>query len=280
MVAARELFHAGLRTADMHEVRTAIRSGRYQGHTAGLADGRLQCNIAILPETLALDFLRFCQRNPKSCPLAGISDTGNPIMRTLGRQIDIRTDVPLYNIYRDGVRAVQVSDIVDLWTDDLVAFALGCSFTFERALREAGIPVRHVERNTTVSMYKTAIQTAPAGPFGGGMVVTMRPIQEADVDQAVEISRRYPLAHGGPVHIGDPSAIGIKDLAKPDWGDPTPVADGETPVFWGCGVTPQNAIMRARLPFCITHAPGSMLITDVDEYAEFPIFPATPTEKE
>ncbi len=266
--------HAELRRAPVGTVRAAIRNGAYARHTAGLAEGFLQCNLVILPERFALDFMRFCQRNPKPCPLAGVSDTGDPMMRTLGADIDIRTDVPLYNVYRDGALAGQLTDIREIWRGDMVAFALGCSFTFERALAAEGILLRHVEQDMTVSMFRTGIETMPAGPFRGGMVVTMRPIADADVERAVAISRRYPLAHGGPVHIGDPAAIGIEDLARPDWGDPTPVEPGQTPVFWACGVTPQNAIIEAKTPLCITHAPGSMLITDVDEHAEIPIVTA------
>lgn len=263
--------HADLRNAPVPVIRSAIRKGVYTRHTAGLADGRLQANVVILPEDMALDFMRYCQRNPKPCPLVGVSDTGDPMMRTLGADIDIRTDVPRYNVYRDGTLVEQVTDICELWSDDMVAFALGCSFTFERALAEAGISVRNVELDTTVSMYRTTIETVPAGPFGGGMVVSMRPIDEDDVESATEISSHYPLAHGGPVHVGDPAAIGIAEISHPEWGDPTPIEPNEVPVFWACGVTPQNAIMRAKPPLSITHAPGSMLITDVDEHAEIPI---------
>ncbi len=275
MAADAPTTHAELRKAPVPAVRAAIRDGRYVRHTAGLADGRLQCNVVILPEAFALDFMRYCQRNPKPCPLVGVSDTGDPMMRTLGADIDIRTDVPLYNVYRDGVLAEQMTGIGDIWRGDMVAFALGCSFTFERALAAAGIPLRHVERDTTVPMFRTTIDTVPAGPFSGGMVVSMRPVPAADVERTVAISSRYPLAHGGPVQVGSPDAIGIDDIDRPDWGDPTPIEPGEVPLFWGCGVTPQNAIMQARPPICITHAPGAMLITDVDESAEIPILTAT-----
>lgn len=267
--------HADLRNASVPEIRQAIRQGLYTRHTAGLADGRLQANVVILPEDMALDFMRFCQRNPKPCPLVGVSDTGDPMMRTLGADIDIRTDVPRYNIYRDGVLAEQLTDIRELWHDDMVAFALGCSFTFERALAAAGISVRNVELDTTVSMYRTMVETEPAGPFGGGMVVSMRPIDREDVENAIEISGNYPLAHGRPIHAGDPAAIGIADIARPEWGDPTPIESTDVTVFWACGVTPQNAIMRAKPPLSITHAPGSMLITDVDEHAEVPVLTTT-----
>jgi uncharacterized protein YcsI (UPF0317 family) len=263
-----------LRRASADAVRDAIRNGAYRGHTAGLAAGRLQCNLVILPERHAVDFMRFCQRNPKPCPLVGVSETGDPMMHTLGCDIDIRTDIPGYNIYRGGVLAEQAADIREIWQGDMVAFALGCSFTFERALIQADIPLRHIERNQTVPMYRTTVQTERAGPFGGGLVVSMRPLRDEDVEKARRISRRYPLAHGAPVHVGCPGAIGIDDIGKPDWGDASEILRGETPVFWACGVTPQNAVTAAGLPLCITHTPGHMLITDIDELAEVPVYHA------
>ena len=234
-------------------VRAQIRACAYAGHTAGLGKNMLQANLAILPASHALDFMRYCQRNPKPCPLVGVSDTGNPLMTTLGHDIDIRTDIPAYYVYRDGTRTETVTDITDLWQDDFVAFALGCSFTFEHALEAAGIPLWHIENNTTVPMFACDIPTVPAGPFGGATVVSMRAIQDERIDEVIEISRRFPMAHGAPLHVGDPGAIGIADISAPDWGDPAPVPAGTTPVFWACGVTPQVAIMRARLPICITH---------------------------
>ena len=252
-------------------VRQAIRDGRFTGTTAGLAPGVLQVNLAIMPERYGLDFMRYCQRNPKPCPLAGVSETGDPALPTLGRDIDLRHDLPAYNIYRHGRLAGSATDIADLWQDDFVAFAIGCSFTFERALVAAGVPVRHVAQGTTVPMYRSAIQTVPAGPFGGPMVVSMRPIPAGQVALAREISGRYPVAHGAPVHAGDPAEIGIADIAAPDWGDPSPLRAGEVPVFWACGVTPQVALEQARLPLCITHKPGHMLVTDVADDAEVPV---------
>lgn len=260
--------HADLRDASVTEVRAAIRSGAYSEHTAGLAPGKLQCNLAILPEAYALDFLRFCLRNPKPCPLVGVGDTGDPRLPTLGRDIDIRTDVPKYRVFRDGTLAEEVTDITHLWADDLVTVALGCSFTFENALMRHGIPVRHVEQGRNVPMFSTTRALVPAGPFGGRMVVTMRPIASARVDDATEISGRYPQAHGAPIALGDPAALGIADLAAPDWGEPVEIRDGEVPVYWACGVTPQNVLLQARLPLCITHSPGHMLLSDVAEDAE------------
>ncbi|WP_210203634.1 putative hydro-lyase [Breoghania corrubedonensis] len=261
-----------LRARPADAQRQAIRLGEYQSHTAGLGKGCLQANVVITPAAYALDFMRFCQRNPKPCPLIGVSDTGNPDMFTLGADIDIRTDIPAYNIYRYGELADTVPDIRAIWNDDLVAFALGCSFTFEHALLEAGIDVWHISNNSTVPMYRTSIFTVPAGPFRGGSVVSMRMIPSERVDEAVAISSRFPLAHGSPVHIGDPAAIDIADLSRPDWGDPVPMPVTHTPVFWACGVTPQAIIRNAKLPICITHKPGTMLLTEVPDDADVPLF--------
>lgn len=263
--------YENLKQSSLKAVRNAIRAGHYSSHTAGLGQGYLQANLAIMPERFALDFMRYCQRNPKPCPLTGVSDTGDPMMKTMGRDIDIRSDVPAYNIYRNGRLTETMQDISDIWTDDLVVFALGCSFTFEHALIRAGIPVWHIDHNTTVPMFRSNIDTVPAGPFFGKMVVSMRAIPEDRVAEAAEISRRFPLAHGAPVHWGDPADIGIDDVSVPDWGDAAPVSAGQVPVFWACGVTPQVAIEAAALPLCITHRPGHMLISDIPEDAEVPV---------
>ncbi len=267
--------HTNLLTSSASEVRAAIRDGSYRGHTAGLAAGKLQCNLAILPERFALDFLRFCQRNPKPCPLVGVGDSGDPKLPTLGRDIDIRTDVSKYRVFRDGQFSEEVTDISDHWTDDLVTVALGCSFTFENALLRNGVPVRHIETGKNVPMFRSNIDLVPAGKFSGKMVVTMRPIPEHQVAQAKEISSRFPQAHGAPIAVGDPAQIGIADLMRPDWGDAVEVKSGEVPVYWACGVTPQNVLLDADLPICITHAPGHMLIADVAEDAETTILTIT-----
>ncbi len=263
-----------LRTVSAVALRSCVRTAGYQGHTAGLACGCLQANIIILPESHALDFMRFCQRNPKPCPLVGVSETGDPILHTLGEDIDIRTDVPVYNVYRQGSLSESVTDIKKLWQQDHVAFAMGCSFTFEDALTKAGISVWHIEHNKTVPMYRSSIMTRSAGPFGGEMVVTMRAIDKNRVDEAIAISKQYPLAHGGPVHIGDSAAIGLHDLSSPEWGDSPPPVGDKVPVFWACGVTPQNALMRAKLPLFLSHKPGHMLVTDIDDQAEVPMYSA------
>lgn len=255
-----------LRSRPIKEVRQTIRNGEYVDHTAGLGAGFLQGNIAILPKGFALDFFRFCQRNPQPCPVVGVSDTGNPLLQTLGQDINITTDVPKYNIYRNGQLAEQVTCLKDFWTEDLVTFVLGCSFSFEEAIMSEGISLRHIEQNKTVPMFRTNIPTIPAGPFSGEFVVSMRPMKMTDAIRACEITARFPHAHGKPVHIGNPAILGIEDIFQPDWGDPADVFENEVPVFWPCGVTPQNSIQRAQIPLCITHTPGCMLITDIPSW--------------
>ncbi|QUJ75882.1 putative hydro-lyase [Sulfitobacter albidus] len=271
-MSVQPALYADLKKQSARDVRAAIRAGAYAGHTAGLAPGKLQCNLAILPERYALDFLRFCQRNPKPCPVVGVSDTGDAMLPTLGDDIDIRTDVPRYRVFRDGQLADEVTDISDLWADDLVTVALGCSFTFENALVRSGIPVRHLEAGRNVPMYRSNIALNPAGPFGGEMVITMRPVAEDRVRDAYAISAKYPQAHGAPIGQGDPATVGIRDLDAPEWGEPVEVRDGEVPLYWACGVTPQNVLLAAKLPFVITHSPGHMLIADVAEDAETTIY--------
>ncbi|WP_299732279.1 putative hydro-lyase [uncultured Tateyamaria sp.] len=265
------LDHEALRTADPSDIRTAIRNGSYSGHTAGLAPDRLQVNLAIMAEEFALDFARFCQRNPKPCPLVGVSDTGERVLHTLGHDLRVDTDAPGYCVYHNGVLQQQPTDISDIWQDDFVTFALGCSFTFEHALAKAGIAMRHIDQNRTVPMYRTSLDLVPAGPFGGGMVVSMRPLLPQDIERVRSICAEFPLAHGAPVHVGDPSEIGITDINAPEWGDAVDIRDGEVCVFWACGVTPQNAAIRAQLPVFLSHRPGAMLITDVDERANPPV---------
>ncbi|WQB85883.1 putative hydro-lyase [Hydrogenophaga sp. SNF1] len=244
-------------------VRGAIRRGEWTKHTSGLADELVQGNVVILPQALADDFLLFCQRNPKPCPLLALGRPGDPSLPGLGEGIDIRSDMPRYRVWRDGELVGEPTDIADVWREDLVTFVIGCSFSFEQALMDAGMRLRHVDEGRNVAMYRTHLATAPAGPFAGPMVVSMRPFKAADAARAVEITSRFPDVHGAPVHVGDPAAIGIHDLSRPDYGDAVAVLPDEVPVFWACGVTPQAAIAQARLPFCITHAPGAMLITDL-----------------
>jgi uncharacterized protein YcsI (UPF0317 family) len=245
------------------EARRHIRSEAWTSHTSGLASGYVQGNVVILPEAQASDFLRYCQRNPKPCPLLAVSEPGERKLPALGADIDICTDVPRYRVWRQGELVDEPTDITAPWRRDLVSFVIGCSFSFEQALIGAGVPLRHVEQGRNVAMYRTSILTAPAGIFAGPLVVSMRPMRAADAIRAIQVTSRFPNVHGAPVHIGDPSLIGIRDLAKPDYGDAIGVLPDELPLFWACGVTPQAALERARPEFCITHAPGAMLITDL-----------------
>jgi uncharacterized protein YcsI (UPF0317 family) len=249
-------------TLSPQALRHNIRSGKHSGNTSGFAPGFVQCNIVILPAEQANDFLRFCQLNPKPCPLIAAGEPGNPTIPPLG-DIDIRTDVPSYRVFRDGQMTEERPDITELWRDDLVSFALGCSFSFEEALLADGLEVRNVSESVNVPMYRTDIDCASAGPFAGKMVVSMRPFLAADAIRAVQICTRFPAVHGAPVHLGDPGLIGIDDLALPDYGDAVSMNDDELPVFWACGVTPQVALEAARPPFAITHSPGCMLVTDL-----------------
>ena len=246
-----------------HKARLMIRAGEHRGHTAGLAQGFVQGNLCILPADYALEFAAFCQRNPKPCPLIGMSAPGDPRIPALAEDMDIRTDLPQYRIFRDGELVDEPSDIIDLWRDNMVSFVLGCSFSFEEALLDVGIPLSHIERGENVAMYKTNIDTVPAGRFHGKMVVSMRPLKPADVILAIQITSRFPGVHGAPVHLGQPHLIGVDDLEKPFVGDRPRMEDDEIPVFWACGVTPQVAVEQVRPPICVTHAPGCMVITNL-----------------
>ncbi len=216
----------------------------------------------IVPQADAFDFLLFCQRNPKPCPLIEVLEPGS-VEPSCAKGANIATDIPGYRLYRNGEFAGERDSVADLWQQDFVAFLIGCSFSFETAVAEAGIPLRHVQQGCNVAMYRTSIPCKPAGRFQGEMVVSMRPIKSRDVAKVVEISGRFDIAHGVPVHIGNPGVIGIAELAKPDYGDAVSIEDDEVPVFWACGVTPQWVAQKSRLPLCITHAPGKMFVTDV-----------------
>jgi len=242
-------------------LRALCRSGEFTGATSGFAAGHVQANMMIVPREHAFDFLLFCQRNPKPCPLVEVLEPGCFEPRC-APQADIRSDLPGYRIYENGTLTGEVTDIKSLWREDLVTFLIGCSYSFESALMEGGIPLRHVEQKRNVAMYKTSIPCQPAGRFQGNMVVSMRPIKSRDIARAVEISGRFPQVHGAPVHIGHPNAIGIADLSRPEFGEAVAVMDDELPVFWACGVTPQYIAELSRIPFCITHSPGKMLVTD------------------
>lgn len=263
--------HAGDRSSDdapvlpgqdVAAIRQRIRTGDFSGHTSGLAPRHVQGNVVILPADAAHEFLLFCQRNPKPCPLLAVSGPGEVTLPGLGTEIDIRTDLPRYRIWRDGTLIDEPTHIARYWRSDLVTFVIGCSFSFEQALVDAGLPLRHVEQGKNVAMYRTSLATEPAGRFHGPLVVSMRPFTPANAIRAVQITSRFGAVHGAPVHLGKPELIGINDLARPDYGDVVAVGPDELPVFWACGVTPQAVVAASRPAFCITHAPGCMLLTD------------------
>ncbi len=243
------------------EIRALCRSDLWNGPTAGVAPGYLQANLVILPREFAFEFLLFCQRNPKPCPLVDVLEPG-VVAPSVAPDADIRTDLPGYRLYRSGRLAEEPASIAGLWQEDFVTFLIGCSFSFEAALIEAGIRLRHIEENLNVAMYRTNVPCRAAGRFAGPLVVSMRPIPSAQVALAVEISARFPNAHGAPVHIGHPELLGITDIARPDYGDPVRIHAGEVPVFWACGVTPQAIVTQSPIPLCITHQPGKMFVTD------------------
>ncbi len=244
-------------------LRAIIRKGEFAAPTAGRAPGYVQTNLVILDRQFAFEFLLFCLKNPKPLPLIGVSEPGDFSARAIANVADVRTDVPLYRFYEEGTLSGETDDIQHAFNDDSVAFYLGCSFTFETALEQAGIEVRHITEGVNVPMFRTSIDCEPVGPFAGPLVVSMRPIAAERIAEAVAITGKFPLAHGEPVHIGDPAAIGILDISSPDYGDAVTIKEGEIPVFWACGVTSQAALKAAALPQVITHAPGHMFVTDV-----------------
>lgn len=257
------ILERSLSNATPEVARAAIRSGDFDAPTTGIANGYLQANLVILPKSDAYDFLLFCVRNPKPCPLLDVTDAGSPHPMQVAPQADLRFDLPRYRIYQDGEVTAEPTSIEGYWRDDLVAFLLGCSFSFERELERRSIPMRHWQAGTNVSMYRTNRDCVPAGRFGGPLVVSMRPIPAAMVDDVVALTGQFPQAHGSPVQVGSPSDLGIADLDRPDWGDPPQSEPGDIPVFWACGVTPQAVIQRTKPALAITHAPGHMFITDL-----------------
>lgn len=252
-----------LRNATGAELRQLARKGELTGPTPGLALGYVQANLVVVPRDLAFDFLLFCQRNPKPCPLLDVTEPGSAEPRLVASGADLRSDVPRYRVYRHGELTDEPHDLHTLWREDMVGFLLGCSFTFENALLQAGLPVRHLEMSCNVPMYRTSLPCRPAGVFRGPMTVSMRPLTPAQAIRATEICTRFTRAHGAPVHMGHPGAIGIRDLGRPDFGDPVEVRPGEVPVFWACGVTPQTVAMEVRPPLLLTHKPGHMFVTDL-----------------
>ncbi|MDW7709184.1 MAG: putative hydro-lyase [Deferrisomatales bacterium] len=247
------------------DVRDACRRGELTGPTAGLAPGYGQANLVVVPQEAAEDFAAFCERNPRPCPLLERTGPGGWEPRRLAPGADLRTDLPRYRVLREGRCTARPTDILSLWREDFVAFLLGCSFTFEAALLDAGVPVRHLEEGRNVPMFRTSLACVPAGPFRGPLVVSMRPMPPEQAARAAEITARHPHFHGAPVHVGDPGAIGVADLARPDYGDAVTVRPGEVPVFWACGVTPLEALLGAGLEVAATHEPGHMFVTDLSD---------------
>ena len=244
------------------EIWKLIRSGEIDYPTAGMCAGYAQANLVILPKKYAEDFKEFARKNPKPCPILEVVE-GTPDVHDMGEGSNIVTDIPRYFIYRDGVRTEEVTDASSYWEDDFTGFLIGCSFSFEEALMREGIEVRHIAQGRNVPMYKTNIQTVKAGPFEGPMVCSMRPMTPENAQKAYDITVKMPNVHGAPVHMGDPAQVGVADVMKPDYGEAVDIYEGEIPVFWPCGVTPQAAIEDAKPPIVITHAPGHMFITDV-----------------
>lgn len=253
----------GVHTMDSKKLRELIRSGEFTGTTSGAAGDKVQANLVILPKKYAFDFLLFGIRNKKAVPIIDVIEDGG-VESVYAKGSDIRTDVPKYFIYKDGVKVDEVTDIKDYWQDDFVTFLIGCSFTFEQAIRDAGIPLKHVEEGRNVAMYNTNIPAVPAGDFTGEFVVSMRPFKADKVQAVSDITAQFPDMHGGPVHAGDPAEIGIVDIQHPDYGDNIDIAEDEVPVFWACGVTPQNVALNAKPDIMIAHAPGYMFVTDIN----------------
>jgi uncharacterized protein YcsI (UPF0317 family) len=254
--------HRQLKGNTAADLRAHFRAGRYAGPTTGLAPGKLQCNVAILCETDARHFVAYCERNPAPCPLICVGDVGNPMLGKLGRDIDVRADLPAYHLHRDG-QTRAVSDITRFWQSDSVAILLGCSLSFEEALVDSGIRLRHLERGGDIAAFRTNRATTTVGPFGGPLVVSMRAVAAKDADRARRITASYPHAHGAPLSVDDPRELGISDIENPDWGEPQNLRTDEVAMFWACGVTSHSALLNARLSMAITHAPGAMLITDL-----------------
>lgn len=247
------------------DIRQLCRQGKLETPTPGLALGFVQANLVVLPYSLAFEFFLFCQRNPKSCPILDVTEVGDFEPKIIAPGADIRTDLPRYKIFSHGELVAETTDIRPFWRSDLVAFLIGCSFSFENAMLNSGLSVRHVEEKKNIPMYRTNIECIPTQTFSSPLVVSMRPLPANQIVRAVEITSRYYKAHGSPVHIGSPDVIGISNLDKPDYGDAVTIYDGEVPVFWACGVTTQTAIFQAKPELAITHAPRYMFISDLSD---------------
>ncbi len=244
------------------ELREKVRNGEFNGHTSGMCSDYVQANLVIVPQKYAFDFLLFAIRNPKSCPIIDVIEAGE-IESALAPGSDIRRDIPQYYVYENGHLKEKLRDLSPIWKDDFVSFLIGCSFTFENQLLKENVSLKHIEQNKNVAMYITNMKTKQAGPFSGPVVVSMRPIKNELVQKAIDVTAQFPNMHGAPVHVGSPADIGIQEVSKPDFGEYVEVDEGETPVFWACGVTPQSVAIHSKIPYVITHAPGHMFVTDL-----------------
>ena len=272
---------APVQDMDARQVRARIRENEYAGPTGGLAAGFAQANLVMLPGEHAFDFLKFCVRNPKPCPVLEVTEAGSPEPVVTAPGADLRTDVSKYRVYEHGELVEEPQDILHRWREDLVAFLIGCSFTFEEALLAAGLRIAHADQGRNVPMYVTGKECVPSGSFVGPMVVSMRPYRAEELPLVVSASGRYPAMHGAPVHVGDPDSLGVRDLDVPEFGEAVEIEEDQLPVFWACGVTPQAVAMQAKLPLVITHSPGHMFITDRrhSEYEVAGLSPSSPTQK-
>ena len=257
---------AGKQVVDLSDpgsVRRAIRTGVFRQFTNHVAPGFVQGNLVIVPAAHAEDFAAYCAGNAQALPILGRSLPGVPHVPALAGDMDLRTDVGSYMVFRDGTLVATPERIVDIWRDDLVAFVLGCSFSFEALLRAHGVRLRHLEEGNVSAMYVTNMDTTPVGAFGGKLVVSMRALSPPDAITATIVSARYPQFHGRPVWIGEPAGIGV-DLDHSYGGHGlTTLEPGELPVFWACGATGQIAALGAGLPLCITHNKAHMVVTDL-----------------
>jgi uncharacterized protein YcsI (UPF0317 family) len=256
---------SGVDRSDAAKFRQRCRSGAFTDQTSGSVPGFVQANLVALPQEHAFDFLRFCLANPRACPLLDVTAPGDPAPRTVAADADLRTDIPKYWVWRDGQVAEERTDVSDLWSDGMVGFLLGCSFSWEHLLHEHYLTPRQIEERCNVPMYRTNVPNVAVGPFGGNLVVSMRPYLPSQLSTVAALTGRYPGAHGGPVHWGDAGEIGVNVQGPPDWGDQVTIREGEVPAFWACGVTPQEALRQAKLPLAITHAPGHMFVSDLTD---------------
>lgn len=247
------------------EIRECIRKEKWIGPTTGIALGFVQANLVIIPEKLALEFIIFCQRNHSACPILEITEPGIASLNYLAKNVDIRTDLPKYRVYKKGVLMDEPLNIIDYWRSDFVSIFIGCSLSFEKALTDSNIPLRHLECKKNGAIYISSIKCNPTGMFRGNMAVSLRPIPRHQLIRTIQITSRFYNAHGAPVHIGDPDLIGIKNLDEVYYGDPPIFKENDVPVFWACGVTPQVVASESKPEIMITHSPTHLFVSDIKD---------------